>query len=47
MHMGIMYTLHMVSILVNNPVKYSVYYPVAGEVYWDTEVTISSHCRSY
>lgn len=40
MHESIMYELHIVSILVDvsNPVKYSVYYPIVGEVCWDAEV---------
>lgn len=36
----IMHTLHIesISVHVNNPVKYSVYHPMAGKVCWDVEV---------
>lgn len=40
MYGSIMYQLHIesISVHVNNPVKYSVYHPMAGEVCWDVEV---------
>lgn len=40
MYGSIMHKLHIEAILVhvNNPVKYPVYHPMAGEVCWDVEV---------